>query len=246
MKVFYSLLLFRLLFSLAIVLLGSSCASSQVSQTTDKGVEIVYLTSPPPVKTDVLPPTYKVKRGDTLFTIARQFELDYRELAKRNDIGQNYIIVPGQVLRLTGPIPSPEEEKDLAQVVSTEEENSQLEEPKWVWPVPADQEFDYTQNQKGLDISVEVGAYTLAAADGQIVYAGEELEEYGQLILISHSQKYLSVYGHNGEILAKEGQKISRGERIARPAIRGDKAYLYFEIRLGGKSVDPLSLLPAP
>lgn len=241
MKVFCSLL-----FSLAIVLLGSSCASSQLSQTTEEGVEIVYLTSPPSVKTNVLPATYKVKRGDTLFTIARQFELDYLELARRNDIGQNYIIVPGQVLQLTGRAPPSEEEKDLAKTVEEAAEEEDLQELRWSWPVPIDREFDYAQNQKGLDINTEVGVYILAAADGQIVYAGEELEEYGQLVLISHSQKYLSVYGHNEEILVKEGQRVSRGKRIARPTIQRDSAYLYFEIRLEGKSIDPLSLLPTP
>ena len=237
MKVFYFLL-----FSLAVVLLGPSCASSQITKTTEDGVEIVYLTPPPSPSpsTELLPATYEVKKGDTLFTIARQFDLDYRELAKHNDIGENYIIVPGQVLHLTDPIASSEEEKDLAQLGTTEK----LEELKWVWPVPPNQEFHYSQNQKGLDINTEVGGYTLAAADGEIVYAGEELEEYGQLVLISHGQKYLSVYGHNGEILAKEGQKVRRGERIARPTIQDNKAYLYFEIRLGGESIDPLSLLP--
>lgn len=239
----------RLFCSLFIVLFSLSCVSSQVSRTTKSGVQVVYLTSPPPAKTNLAPATYRVKRGDTLFAIARQFGLDYRELAQRNDIGENYIIVPGQLLHLTGPIPqSPEAEKNLLnqEVVTTVSEDAQPEGLKWIWPVTKDEEFQFSQNRKGLDINAAVSAYTLAAANGQVVYAGEELEEYGQLVLISHREKYLSVYGHNGEILVEEGQKVSRGEKIARPIIQEDKAYLYFEIRLEGKSLDPLSLLPRP
>ena len=235
-----------------IILFCISCASQEPLQTIKSGVEIIYLTqppaaqtSPPPVAEANPPPTYKVKQGDTLFDIARHFDLDYQELARINNIGENYIIVPRQVIRLNGSAASPPPRPQPAQQEEIiEKKESQQPKLSWIWPVETQKERAYSLNRKGIDISATIDAYTLAAAAGQVVYAGEELEEYGQLVLISHNEKFLSVYANNAELLVKEGQRVEQGEKIARMGTRANKAHLYFEIRHKGESIDPLPLLP--
>lgn len=229
---------------LIILLLSISCTTRQPLQTTIGGVTVIYLT-PTPTKYAPPPATYKVKRGDTVFSIARRFNVDYRELAQANNIGENYIIVPGQVLRIAAtqepdPPPSPE----TLPVVTTNTAPTQS--IAMVWPLDTPQKLHYTEvkDRPGLDISSSKETYILAAATGQVVYAGEELEEYGQMILISHKDKFLTVYAHSAEILVQEGQTVQQGERIARPQTTATKSQWYFEVRRDGIAVDPLSLLP--
>lgn len=85
----------------------------------------------------------------------------------------------------------------------------------------------------------------MAAADGKVVYAGSGLRGYGELVIIKHSANYLSAYGHNRKILVKEGQMVTRGQRIAEMGnTDADTVKLHFEIRKQGKPVDPAQYLP--
>ena len=85
----------------------------------------------------------------------------------------------------------------------------------------------------------------MAAAPGRVVYAGSGLIGYGRLIIVKHNDKYLSAYGHNRKILVREGDRVTKGQKIAEmgTANNGDPL-LHFEIRRDGKPVDPLRLLP--
>ena len=83
-----------------------------------------------------------------------------------------------------------------------------------------------------------------ATASGQVVYAGEGLRGYGKLIIVKHNQDYLSAYAHNQSIIVKEGQQVKAQQRIAQMGSSGaDRTMLHFEIRKGGKPVDPLKYL---
>lgn len=85
----------------------------------------------------------------------------------------------------------------------------------------------------------------MAAADGVVVYAGGGLRGYGKLVIVKHSDGYLSAYGHNRSIRVKEGQKIKGGQVVAEIGSSGtDREMLHFEIRRDGKPVDPLIYLP--
>ena len=225
------------------LILCASCVSHTPMQTTKGGVTIIHLTQPPSPSPSP-PLTYRVRKGDTLFDIARSFGLDHHELARINDIGANDIIVPGQLLRLRDSAPFPARGKVLPP--GTEKKEVQTPELSWIWPVDTRKELKYSQtaNRKGIDIRAARDSYVLAAAAGQVVYAGEELEEYGRLVLISHHKKFLSVYANSQEFLVREGQRVEQGERIARMGTKENMAYLYFEIRHEGISLDPLSLLP--
>ena len=98
---------------------------------------------------------------------------------------------------------------------------------------------------KGIDISGQIGDPILAAADGEVVYAGNGLLGYGNLVIINHSEHYLSAYAHNRKILVKEGQIIKIGQKIAEMgSSESQQTKLHFEIRKDGQPVDPLKYLP--
>lgn len=116
----------------------------------------------------------------------------------------------------------------------------------WAWPASGKviEEFHETRN-KGIDISGKEGDAVLAAGDGQIVYSGSGLRGYGNLVIIKHTDDYISAYAHNKQILVKQGQAVKRGQRIAELGKSdADTPKLHFEIRRQGKPVDPLKYLP--
>lgn len=116
----------------------------------------------------------------------------------------------------------------------------------WQWPSSGKvvQPFSESGN-KGLDFGGKSGDPVLAAADGKVVYAGTGLRGYGELVIVKHNATYLSAYAHNRKILVKEGQQVSRGQKIAEMGnTDSETVKLHFEIRKQGKSVDPVQYLP--
>lgn len=112
----------------------------------------------------------------------------------------------------------------------------------WGWPVTGKiiAGFDDANSAKGIDIAGTQGQAILAAAPGKVIYSGSDLRGYGKLVIIKHNKTYLSVYAHNSQILVKEGQQISKGQKIAEMGnSETDRVKLHFEIRRQGKSVDP-------
>jgi hypothetical protein len=92
----------------------------------------------------------------------------------------------------------------------------------------------------------KAGDPVLAAADGQVVYAGAGLRGYGNLIILKHNNTFLTAYAHNQALLVKEDQKVRKGQKIAEMGkTDADRVKLHFEIRRQGKPVDPAKYLPA-
>ena len=118
----------------------------------------------------------------------------------------------------------------------------------WAWPANGVLIGKFSSNgslNKGIDIAGELGQPVLAAADGSVVYAGSGLRGYGELVIIKHSDAYVSAYGHNRRLLVREGQQVKVGQHIAEMGSTGtDRVKLHFEIRRQGKPVDPLQYLP--
>jgi lipoprotein NlpD len=117
----------------------------------------------------------------------------------------------------------------------------------WVWPARGKlvTGFSDTANLKGIDIAGQAGTPVIASAGGKVVYAGAGLRGYGKLVIIKHNNKFLSAYAHNREILVKEGQQVTRGQKIAEMgSTDADQTKLHFEIRRLGKPMDPLKYLP--
>ena len=116
----------------------------------------------------------------------------------------------------------------------------------WMWPTSAKLSAPYSDSgNKGLDFAGRAGDPVLAAGDGKVVYAGSGLRGFGELVIVKHNATYLSAYAHNRKILVKEGQQVSRGQKIAEMGnTDADSVKLHFEIRKQGKPVDPALYLP--
>ena len=119
----------------------------------------------------------------------------------------------------------------------------------WAWPAQGNIIGRFSETgveTKGINIAGKTGDRVSAAGDGEVVYAGRGLLRYGDLIIIKHNDRFLSAYAHNSAMLVSEGDKVSRGQKIAELGSTGvDTEMLHFEIRLEGKPVDPLAYLPS-
>lgn len=105
--------------------------------------------------------------------------------------------------------------------------------------------YSENANRKGVDIAGQKGQAVLASASGKVVYSGSGLRGYGKLIIIKHNKTYLSAYAHNDNLLVKEGQNVTKGQKIAEMGSSDtDQVKLHFEIRKFGKPVDPALYLP--
>lgn len=123
------------------------------------------------------------------------------------------------------------------------------EDVDWAWPIQPPPKgkiiANFTDANKGIDISGTKNAPVLAAAGGKVVYAGAGLRGYGRLVIIKHNNTWLSAYAHNEKILVAEGQDVKKGHKIAEMGNSDtDQVKLHFEIRKQGKPVDPVKLLP--
>lgn len=105
--------------------------------------------------------------------------------------------------------------------------------------------FSESENRKGVDIVGSRGQAIVASASGKVVYSGSGLRGYGKLIIIKHNKTFLSAYAHNDRVLVKEGQSVTKGQKIAEMGnTDADQVKLHFEIRKLGKPVDPAQYLP--
>lgn len=116
----------------------------------------------------------------------------------------------------------------------------------WVWPSSGKILTSFGEtSSKGIDIGGRTGQPVVAAAPGKVVYSGSNLRGYGNLVIIKHNKTYLSAYAHNSQVVVKEGQQVTRGQKIAEMGKSdADSVKLHFEIRRLGKPVDPLKYLP--
>lgn len=118
----------------------------------------------------------------------------------------------------------------------------------WRWPADGSlgKRFQSGDAIPGIEILGKTGDPVRAAADGVVVYSGNGLVGYGELVIIKHNDSFLSAYGHNSKRLAKEGQRVSAGQQIAEMGSTGStRDELQFQIRRDGNPVDPLGYLPS-
>jgi lipoprotein NlpD len=209
------------------------------------------------------PRVHVVKGGETLYTIAWRYGVDYRLLARWNNLRDPDFIVAGQRLRLTPPASSSastgaSRPTSSTSTASTSRNRSAspappvpappvLPPPQWQWPTQGPLVYRYGNRAEiasGIGIGGRQGQTVSAAATGRVVYAGSGLAGYGQLVIIKHNDTYLSAYGHNGRLLVVQGQDVRRGDKIAEMGL-GPKRQprLHFEIRRNGAPVDPLPFI---
>jgi len=212
--------------------------------------------------------TYRVRKGDTLHAIAFRFGMDHRDIARWNGIVPPYTIFPDQVLKM-----SPPRTTQAARVTGNQSTSRTTPPPAvrpkppvatkpaparttpapsgpltWRWPTEGRLLRGFLPNdpsRNGLDIAGSVGQDIRAAAGGTVVYSGNGLIGYGELIIIKHDERLLSAYAHNRVRLVGEGESVALGQKIAEMG-RNDRneALLHFEVRSDGRPVDPLGHLP--
>jgi len=218
-------------------------------------------------------PVYYVKGGDTLYSIAMANNLDWRTLARWNGISDPRTLRIGQKLRLAAPggttsrraesptdrtVPVKARGASESSRTATSPSGSSSDSPvssgsiRWSWPLEGRvlHHFrDGASAQKGVIVAASVGAGVHAAAAGKVVYSGDGLPGYGNLVIVKHDAAWLSAYAYNRELLVEEGETVDGGQVIARVGARDhrrpeDGGHLLFQIRRQGKPVDPERYLP--
>ncbi|MGH8027798.1 MAG: peptidoglycan DD-metalloendopeptidase family protein [Pseudoxanthomonas sp.] len=243
---------------LAAAALLAACSSTVVRETSSSSGASQRIVSKPKYGA-----TAQVQRGDTLFGVAFRNGIDYRDLAAWNNIPSPYTIYPGQSLKLYPPgggrttasgdarpattvvRPAPVVAKPPPVKPAPSPASSGF---NWRWPAEGVVIGRFTTGdatKQGVDIAGANGQAVRAASDGVVVYSGGGLVGYGELVIIKHSESWLSAYGHNRKRLVNEGQNVKAGQQIAEMGRSGaSRDMLHFEIRYNGKPVDPLLYLP--
>jgi len=200
---------------------------------------------------------YIVKKGDTLFSIATEFGVDFRDIAKDNSIENIDSIEVGQKLKISQEksqdnLESSSKEKTLPSVEPKKNttNKSQSKSVTTVWRKPVDGKAVYRFNQgsdekaRGIGFKLDSESPVFAVAPGKIVYSGSGLRGYGKLIIVKHDDVYLSVYAHVDRILGLEGQVVAQGQQIAiAGGGREGSSIFHFEVRKKGRPVDPSRFL---
>jgi lipoprotein NlpD len=220
----------------------AGCGSRVLPPVTDKTTQ----EAPVQVLGRSLTGSYRVKPGDTVYSIAFEAGADYRDLAAWNGIETPYRIRSGQVLRLSAPAPAatPATAPPRAPAPRAVEPETKI---KWSWPADGAivQGFGGAHAGRGLVFGGREGQSVRTAAAGKVVYAGSGLRGYGELIIVKHDETYLSAYAHNRKLLVQEGHTVSAGQTIAEMGDGGaPQVRLHFEIRRRGVPVDPMAYLP--
>lgn len=207
---------------------------------------------------------YTVKPTDTLYSIAWRYGLDYQELANWNQISDDYIINlgqrlimynPGQQTVAEAPASNTSGESSGSSTTNQSTATPAVKTPttvnppaQWLWPAEGKLLSTFSikrLDRRGIDIGGKLGQAVRATASGKVVYSGNGLVGYGNLIIIKHNETYLSAYAYSKERLVSEGAVVKAGVIIARMGQHNNEsARLHFQIRKNGKPVDPMKYLP--
>ncbi len=233
----------RQLFCILFVVLGLTACGTADRGSGSAGRGVSSTSRVPPGSR---PAFHTVRNGETLYSIARRYGLSVKQLAAWNKLGDGTLIYVNQRLRLAPP---------GSAVSSSGTPQPAVEAPpRWQWPVSGEVLSRYGESPltaSGIQIGGRAGDPVRAAAAGQVVYSGSGLVGYGELLIIKHSDNWLTAYGYNQARLVAEGERVAAGQQIARmgegPMPGGSKrrAMLHFEIRRIGQPLDPLTMLPA-
>ncbi len=198
-----------------------------------------------------------VRTGETLYSIAWSYGKDFKSLARANGVRKPYLIKPGQELQLRAKTAasvarskSPKATTPITRRATQKpSKKGWADSGRWKWPAKGQivTKYNISNGRKGIDISGVHGQAVFSARSGKVVYSGNGIRGYGNLLIVKHNEEYLSAYAYNSRLLVAEGQQVKEGQKIAEIGSSGKarEAKLHFEIRRGGQPVDPLRLLPS-
>lgn len=256
---------FFVLIAASAAVLLSACTTPRTKPATvvDRSRTDVAVTAP--VASVPTPPGYyRVKRGDTVLRIALDQGQSYRDIVRWNNLTDPNLIEVDQLLLVRPPAgkmtvkpltaatpPAAQKNSDqrIAPPADPKIEAVKPDAPppgiRLSWPAKGKVVEDFIDGKnKGIDIAGKLGDPIQAASDGKVVYAGNSLRGYGNLVIVKHDNTYLTAYAHNRNLLVKEGESVRKGQTIAEMGdTDANSVRLHFELRVNGKPVDPLPFL---
>lgn len=237
------------------VLMLAGCATKPVYQNSSPKVQ---------VNARGVPNYYQVKSGDTVSQISQRYGLNYRQVGALNRLDSRYTIYAGQWLKLweggnvaaaptyqTQPVrnQNPYAQQQTRPVTPTPQANTGAATvvKGYVYPTtnPVTKNFNASSGDMSMWFSGRAGDPIVASNAGQVLYSGNGLPEYGNLIMIRHDDRYITVYAHNTALLVKEGDRVQAGQQIATMGSSGQTSQvgLQFQVRENGTPIDPRSVL---
>jgi lipoprotein NlpD len=246
LKTFSKSCLFLLLAASLVLTVGCSTPRTKPASITDRTSSTVEPTPPG---------YYRVKKGDTLARIALDHGQAPRDLAQWNNLANPNLIEVGDLLLIKAPASAkpvkaaekkPTTDKTETPAATEPAKTEVVAEPgiRLSWPAKGKVTGEFNETNKGIDIAGKVGEPVQAAADGKVVYAGNSLRGYGNLVIVKHDNTYLTAYAHNSKLLVKEGDTVRKGQKIAEMGDTDTNSpKLHFELRVNGKPVNPTPYL---
>ena len=253
-----------------LALSGASVLLSACTTPRTKPATVVDRSQVESVSSAAVVPTppgyYRVKRGDTVLRIALDQGQSYRDIVRWNNLTDPNLIEVDQLLLVRPPAgkmtvkpltsaaatPAPQKNTDQRMAEPAAEPKIEAVKPdapppgiRLSWPAKGKVVEDFIDGKnKGIDIAGKLGDPIQAASDGRVVYAGNSLRGYGNLVIVKHDNTYLTAYAHNRNLLVKEGDAVRKGQKIAEMGdTDANSVRLHFELRVNGKPVDPLPFL---
>ena len=236
----------------------SGCATKPTYQNNQSGPTIM-------TNSQGVPNYYVVKRGDTVGQIAERYRLSYRQIGAMNGLDSKYTIYSGQRLVLwqgnqaVASIYNNNSNRQPVNSAPVYNAPVQNQAPAPVYQAPANttsgyeypsrnqviRNFDASTGNMGMWFAGKVGDPVVASQGGTVLYSGNGLSEYGNLIMIRHSDNYITAYAHNTQLLVKEGEQVQSGQRIATmgSSAQSNQVGLEFQVRLNGNPIDPRTVL---
>ncbi len=218
---------------------------------------------------------HTVQKGQTLYNIARVYHVPMNDIEHANDISDTTDLKPGEKLFIPGAqkelyVPPTADnsgvQRERGRPAGTDnagesggayKKSASFAHPRsrggtvsFIWPLHGSilQTFDTSggQNHDGIDIKAREGACICAAADGKVIYSGDTIKGYGNMIIIKHGDGFVTVYAHNSVNMVRKGQAVRQGQVIAKVGSTGytTAPHLHFELRLHAIPVNPLKYLP--
>jgi LysM repeat protein len=231
--------IFLVLLSISAVFFLNTCAPHKVPPerpSVTQGVKGVY---------------HVVERHQTLYRICKTYRVDLKEVASLNRIADPSKIETGQRIFIPGAKKVLKVEIYIDDVVAEPAETAKTAYKKldFIWPVEGkiSNTFEEAESRRhqGIDISTPIGTPIKASNAGKVLYSNNGIRGYGNLIILRHSEEYVTVYAHNQVNLVGEGAWAEKGQIIGKVGQTGKATgpHLHFEIRKNNKALDPLLFL---